>query len=80
MYYQNAETTFEKNQMKTYIIEFQSRNQYDESCNSKPRSFAKVFDENVTLSEIVQWVKETAGLWNNDYNILTNPQIIGITK
>ena len=66
--------------MKTYIIEFQSRNQYDESGNSKPRSFAKAFDENTTLSEIVQWVTETADVWWNDYNILTNPQIIGITK
>ena len=66
--------------MKTYIIEFQSRNQYDESSNCKPRSFAKAFDENATLFEIVQWVTETAGTWFNDYNILTNPQIIGITK
>jgi hypothetical protein len=66
--------------MKTYIIEFQRAEQYDEACNCKPRSFAKAFDENTTLSEIVQWVKETAGLWNNDYNILTNPQIIGISK
>ena len=66
--------------MNTYIIEFQRAEQYDEACNCKPRSFAKAFDKNATLSEIVQWVKETAGLWYNDYNILTNPQIIGITK
>jgi trehalose-6-phosphate synthase len=66
--------------MKTYIIEFQRAEQYDEACNSKPRSFAKAFNENATLSKIVQWVKETAGVWINDYNILTNPQIIGITE
>ena len=66
--------------MNTYIIEFQRAEQYDEACNCKPRSFAKAFDKNATLSEIVQWVKETAGPWYNDYNILTNPQIIGITK
>ena len=66
--------------MNTYIIEFQRAEQYDEACNSKPRSFAKAFDENATLSEIVEWVTETAGTWYNDYNILTNPQIIGISK
>ena len=66
--------------MKEYIIEFQRAEQYDEACNCKLRSFAKAFDENATLSEIVQWVTETAGTWFNDYNILTNPQIIGITK
>ena len=66
--------------MKTYIVQFQRAEQYDQACNCTPRSFAKAFDENATLSEIVQWVTETAGVWNNDYNILTNPQIIGITK
>lgn len=42
--------------MKTYIIEFQRAEQYDEACNCKPRSFAKAFDEITTLSE---------NYWNN---------------
>ena len=66
--------------MKTYIVQFQRAEQYDQAGNCTPRSFAKAFVENTTLSEIVQWVTETAGTWYNDYNILTNPQIIGITK
>jgi hypothetical protein len=66
--------------MKTYIVQFQRAEQYDQACNCTLRSFAKAFDENATLSEIVQWVTETAGTWYDDYNILTNPQIIGIEK
>ena len=64
---------------KTYIIEFQRREQYDCDGNCKARAIAKAFDENTTLSEIVKWVKQQAGLHWDDYNILTNPQILGIT-
>lgn len=65
---------------KKYIIEFRRREQYDCNCNCEAKSFAKVFDENTPLSEIIEWVKEQAGMWFDDYNILTNPQILGITK
>ena len=65
---------------KTYIIEFQLREQYDCDGNCKARAIAKSFDENTNLSEIVEWVKEQAGVWNDDYNILTNPQILGIIR
>ena len=65
---------------KTYIIEFQRREQYDCDGNCKARAIAKSFDENTNLSEIVEWVKEQAGVWNDDYNILTNPQILGIIR
>ena len=64
---------------KTYIIEFQRREQYDCDGNSKAKAIAKSFDENTKLLEIVEWVKEQAGMWNDDYNLLTNPQILGIT-
>lgn len=64
---------------KTYIIEFQRREQYNCEGDSKVKAIAKSFDENTNLSEIVEWVKEQAGVWYNDYNILTNPQILGIT-
>lgn len=63
-----------------YIVEFQTREQYDCNCNSVPKSIAKAFDEKATLGEIVDWVKDNAGTWFNDYNILSNPQIIGILK
>ena len=65
---------------KTYIIEFKHREQYDCYGNSEAKSIAKAFNENTTLSEIVEWVKKQAGVWGDDYNILTNPQILGITK
>jgi len=65
---------------KTYIIEFQLREQYDCDGNCKAKAIAKSFDENTNLSEIVEWVKEQAGVWNDDYNILTNPQILGIIR
>ena len=65
---------------KTYIIEFQLREQYDCDGNCKAKAIAKSFDENTNLSEIVEWVKERAGVWNDDYNILTNPQILGIIR
>ena len=64
---------------KTYIIEFKRREQYDCYGNSKVKSIAKSFDEHTNLLQIVEWVKEQAGMWNDDYNILTNPQILGIT-
>lgn len=63
-----------------YIIEFKTREQYDCAGNSEPKSIAKCFGEDVTLKEVVEWVKENAGMWFGDYNILTNPQIIGIHK
>lgn len=63
-----------------YIIEYQSREQYDEYGNCKPKSHAKSFNENSTLGEIVEWVKETCGVWCGEYDTLTNPQIIGILK
>jgi hypothetical protein len=44
------------------------------------KSYAKAFDENTTLSEIVELVKDQAGTWFDDYNILINPQILGIVK
>ena len=65
---------------KTYIIEFQRREQYDCDGNSKAKAIAKSFDEGTNPSEIVEWVKEQAGMWNDDYNILTNPQILGIIR
>lgn len=65
---------------KTYIIEFKRREQYDCYGNSEVKTIAKSFDENTTLSEIVEWVKEQAGVWCDDYNILTNPQILRIVK
>lgn len=65
---------------KTYIIDFKRREQFDCYGNSEAKSFAKAFDENTTISEVVEWVKEQAGLWGNDYNILANPQILGIVK
>jgi len=46
---------------KTYIIEFRRREQYDCACNCEVKSFAKAFDENTPLSEVVEWVKEQAG-------------------
>ena len=64
---------------KTYIIGFKRREQYDCYGNSEVKTIAKSFDENTKLLEIVEWVKEQAGLWNDDYNLLTNPQILGIT-
>ena len=63
-----------------YIIEFERREQYDCNCNSKPRAFAKSFDETATLKDVVDWVAESAGCWFDDYNLLTNPQILGIRK
>ena len=42
---------------KTYIIEFQRREQYDCDGNCKAKAIAKSFDENTNLSEIVEWVK-----------------------
>ncbi len=65
---------------KTYIIEFQRREQYDCDGNCKARAIAKAFDENTTLTEVVEWVKKQAGVCCDDYNILTNPQILGIVK
>lgn len=65
---------------KTYIIEFKRREQYDCYGNSEVKSIAKAFDDNTTLSEVVEWVKGQAGVWDNDYNILTNPQILGIVR
>lgn len=65
---------------KSYIVEFRRREQYDCACNCEVKSFAKAFDENTPLSEIVEWVKGQAGMWFDNYNILTNPQILGITK
>jgi hypothetical protein len=63
-----------------YIIEFKKRAQYDCDCNCLPKSIAKTFNERATLGEIVDWVKSNAGTWIEDYNILSNPQIIGIKK
>lgn len=65
--------------MMNYIVEFQKRNQYDCDGNSKPFAIAKCFDENTTLKEIVNWVINECGWFIDDYNILTNPQILGIT-
>jgi len=65
---------------KTYIIEFRCREQYDCYGNCKDKSIAKAFSEDTTISDVVEWVKEQAGMWCDDYNILTNPQILGITK
>lgn len=42
-------------------------------------AIAKCFDENTTLKEIVNWVINEGGWFIDDYNILTNPQILGIT-
>lgn len=64
---------------KTYIIGFKRREQYDCYGNSEVKTIAKSFEENTKLSEIVEWVKKQAGVWSDDYNILTNPQILGIT-
>jgi len=66
--------------MDYYIIEFQTREQYDCNGNCVPKSIAKTFDEKATLGEIVDWIKSNAGTWLDDYNILSNPQIIGIYK
>ena len=63
-----------------YIIQFDSREQYDCNCNCTGKSFAKSFNENTTLKEVADWCKQTAGTWFDDYNLLTNPQILGITK
>lgn len=63
-----------------YIIEFKKREQYDSDSNCIPKSITKTFDEKATLGEIVDWVKSNAGMWLNDYNILSNPQITGINK
>lgn len=63
-----------------YIISFQHREQYDCYANCLPKQEAKCFSDNTTLKEIAEWVREKAGSWNNDdINLLTNPQIIGIT-
>lgn len=62
-----------------YIISFQHREQYDCSGNSIPKQEAKCFSDNTTLKEIAEWVREKAGSWNNDIDLLNNPQIIGIT-
>lgn len=63
-----------------YIIEFQRREQYDCDGNCVPKAIAKTFDEKATLGEIVDWVKNNAGTWIDDYDILSNPQILGIHK
>lgn len=63
-----------------YIIEFQRREQYDCDGNCVPKAIAKTFDEKATLGEIVDWVKINSGMCFNDYNILSNPQILGIHK
>lgn len=63
-----------------YIIEFQRREQYDCDGNCVPKAISKTFDEKATLGEIVDWVKNNAGMWIDDYDILTNPQILGIHK
>jgi hypothetical protein len=63
-----------------YIIQFSHREQYDCAGNSTVKSEAKCFNEDATIKDIVDWVKETAGPWGDDVNLLTNPQIIGIRK
>ncbi len=65
---------------KTYIIEFKRREQYDCNGNCEVKTIAKAFDENTNLSEIVKWVKEKAVVWCDDYNIIANPQILGIIR
>lgn len=49
-----------------YIIQFEHREQYDCAANCTVKSEAKCFDEDATIKDIVDWVKETAGHWGNE--------------
>jgi hypothetical protein len=65
---------------KTFIVSFTKANQYNSEGDCTCMRKARQFGADATLGEIVKWVTDTAGDKGGEYNILTNPQICGISK
>lgn len=64
--------------MADYIVTYQRREQYDCQGNCGVKTVAKAFDGSTTLEEVAKWIKDTAGVFCNQPNVIDNPKIIGI--